>query len=168
MLVFDSTPIIYLAKVREIEVLKNLSEKKIIPEAVYSEVVVRGKELGKADANVLENAVRKQLFEVMEVAKSDLYKELSKNPNLTKADVEVLTLAKNTGSTVILDDEYARDIAQSIGLKTRGTISLLFRLLHEGIINKKELKEILDGMIKEGWRCSTVLYSKTIKKLEDI
>ncbi len=166
MFVFDSTPLIYLSKVARIEVLKNLSEKKVISEAVYMEVVVKGKELGKADANVLENAVREHIFEVMEVRKGDLYRELSKNPNLTRADVEVLTFSKNTQSMAVLDDEYARDIAESMGVETGGTIYLLLLLLREGIIDKREVREIIDTMIKEGWRCSTEFYAEIIKRIE--
>lgn len=46
MLVFDATPLIYLAKVEKLNLLWNISEKKVIPRSVFEEVVVKGKEAG--------------------------------------------------------------------------------------------------------------------------
>lgn len=166
MLVFDSTPLIYLAKAGKLDLLKNLHGRKVIPLEVYKEAVVKGKELGKSDAASLESAIEEGVFEIAEVTKNDFYKQLSKNPNLTKADVEVLTLAKSTNSIMVMDDEYARDVAESAGIATGGTIYIIHQLLREGIIRKEDAREILDKIIKEGWRCSPELYAAIIKKFE--
>ena len=47
MLVFDATPIMYLAKVGKLHLIENISEKKVIPGSVFEEVVVKGKEAGR-------------------------------------------------------------------------------------------------------------------------
>ncbi len=51
MLVFDATPLIYLTKVGKLHLIGNISEKKVIPGSVFEEVVVKGKEAGKTDAD---------------------------------------------------------------------------------------------------------------------
>jgi len=38
MLVFDATPLIYLAKVEKLHLLRNIGGKKVIPRAVFEEV----------------------------------------------------------------------------------------------------------------------------------
>ena len=44
MLVFDATPLIYLAKVEKLHLLRDIGKKRVIPRAVFEEVVVKGKE----------------------------------------------------------------------------------------------------------------------------
>lgn len=166
MLVFDSTPLIYLAKASKIELLKNIGEKKVIPKEVYREVVLRSRELGKDNANVVENAIKSRIFEVAKVNKDELYSELSRNPNLIIADVEVIVLAKSRGATAVLDDEYARDAAETAGVKTRSTIFLMLGLLKQGTITRDEARAAVNAMIKEGWRCSTELYAEVLEKIE--
>jgi predicted nucleic acid-binding protein len=39
-------------------------------------------------------------------------------------------------------------------------------LLEGGVITKKEVREIVDGIIEEGWFCSTYRYARILKRLE--
>ena len=43
-----------------------------------------------------------------EVEETDVYRELMKNKKLSKADVEVLALAKVEDGVAIVDEDYAR------------------------------------------------------------
>ena len=74
MLVFDATPLIYLAKVEKLHLLGNIGGKKVIPRAVFEEVVTRGKEYGKVDALMVERLVEQGVFQVVEVEETDFYK----------------------------------------------------------------------------------------------
>ena len=78
MLVFDATPLIYLAKVEKLNLLWNISEKKVIPKSVFEEVVVKGKEAGKVDALIVERLIEQGVFQVTEVEETDVYRKLMK------------------------------------------------------------------------------------------
>ena len=54
----NATPLVYLAKADRLDLLLSLFEEILIPEAVYEEVVSKGKQLGRADALIVEKAIR--------------------------------------------------------------------------------------------------------------
>ena len=160
----DATPLIYLAKVNKLHLVKNIESERIIPESVYNEVVVEGKRQGKPDAEMVEKLVKEGVFKVEALA--NRLEELQRNQNLSKADVDVLSMAKLKNGIAILDDEYARKIAEIEGIENKGTLYLIFFLLRKGSITKSEAREIVDAMIEKGWYCSTDLYVKILKKIE--
>lgn len=166
-LVFDSTPLIYLAKVSVIGFIRNIPEKKFISPGVYREVVIRGKERGESDAFLIEDLIKKDVFEVREVKDRKLLRKLHKSP-LHLADIETLALAGELEGTAIMDEKLGRVIADIEGVENRGTIFILFRLLKLGLLDKKGLREKLDEMIEGGWRCSTGLYAVILKELERV
>ena len=57
--VSDSTPLIYLAKVGGLDVIREVFQEIHIPEAVYDEAVTQGKTLNMPDASIIEKAVGK-------------------------------------------------------------------------------------------------------------
>jgi predicted nucleic acid-binding protein len=88
-----------------------------------------------------------------------------KNKKLSKADVEVLALAKAENGIAIVDEDYARWVAEVEDIKCGGTIYLILSLLEMGVISKKEAREIVDGIIEKGWFCSTDLYARILRRL---
>jgi len=74
MLVFDATPLIYLAKVEKPHLLRNIGGKKVIPRAVFEEVVTKDKEYEKVNALMVERLVEQGVFQVVEVEETDFYK----------------------------------------------------------------------------------------------
>jgi hypothetical protein len=57
VVVSDSTPLIYLAKIGRLDVIKNVFGEILIPEAVFCEAVTQGKALNMSDASIIEMAV---------------------------------------------------------------------------------------------------------------
>lgn len=167
-LVLDATPLIYLAKADAMHLLKELDEEKIVPETVHREVVERGVEAGHPDASKVEKQVEEGNLAVREVTESDPLIKPSRNTSLSKADAEVLTLADSIEDGVaVMDESYGREIAEPKGVQHRGTIHLLLQLLRKDAIDKEEAREIVDRMIDHGWYCSTSLYAKILRRLEE-
>ena len=108
MLVFDATPLIYLAKIEKLHLLRNIGKKGVIPRDVFEEVVVKGKEAGKVDALMIERLIEQGVFRVVEVEETNVYKKLIENRNLSKADAEVLAIAKIEDGIAVVDEDYAR------------------------------------------------------------
>ncbi|MFO7966494.1 MAG: DUF3368 domain-containing protein [Archaeoglobaceae archaeon] len=164
---FDATPLIYLAKVNKLHLLEKIDTELIIPQSVFEEVVVKGRELGKPDALIIERLVDKGDFKIEETdaGESEFYNKLRENENLSQADVEALFLARKRNCTAIMDEDYARRIAEAEGIHCRGTIYLIFSLLKRDVIGKEEARETVDKMIESGWYCSTDLYAKILRRI---
>ena len=62
--VCNATPLIYLAKIGRLDLLRLVFGRVLIPEEVRREVVDEGKRLGKADASVVEAALQGGWIEV--------------------------------------------------------------------------------------------------------
>ena len=168
MLVFDATFLIYLAKVGKLHLIENINEKKVIPRSVFEEVVVKGKEAGKTDALMVERLIEQGVFQVSEVEETDIYRVLKKNKKLSTADVEVLALAKVEDGVAIVDEDYARLVAEVEDINCGGMIYLIFLLIKGCVITKREAREIVEGIIEKGWFCSTELYARILRRLEEV
>lgn len=165
ILVFDSTPLIYLGKVKVLEKLEYLKTKNIIPSKVYKEVIEGGKKFGFVETIYIEKLVKNKIFEIKEFKNID---KLESNYPLSEADIEVLSAAKQLRGIAVMDEVAAREIASIENIETGGSIFILFSLLRRGKMNKKEFKNILDEMINLGWRCSTELYLTILNELNKL
>jgi len=168
MLVFDATPLIYLATVERLGMVGLLGQNCVIPEPVYDEVVTVGVEAGHPDARRVEQAVEDGVFEVRDVDESELVRRLEGNPNLSDADASVIALAAENDGIAILDERYGRTTAETEGVETRGTVWIVLSLVRDGELSAEEAREIVDEMVEAGWYCSTDLYSRIVRKLEEM
>ncbi len=165
-LIFDASPLIYLAKVDLIKDLKELPGKKIIPKKVYKEVIEAGSANGLSDAIRISQAIDQGIFEISEVKNADFYTQLLKTPRLHKADAEVLALAKELKGCAVIDEKAGRNIAEQEKIECGSTVFILFKLLKNKIIDKTEFKKYLDEMIAVGWYCSSEFYISVIGLLD--
>ena len=123
-LVFDATPLIYLAKVNQLGVLTNVEQKLVIPGRVCKEVIYDGMKHGHADAKRINKHLREGLFEQRTFEKNERFERLVQNTTLSPADVAVLLLADEADGTAVMDERHGRNIADVEGIETRGTAYL--------------------------------------------
>ena len=166
-LVFDSTTLIYFAKLRILQLLGKMKGEKIIPFFVHKEVVEKGIKKGKEDAYFIDGLIKQDVF-VVEKCRNEFFKKISEIRNLSMADAETLALAKEKRSVAVIDESILRSVAQTYNVEYRELIFLLFQLYHEKAIKKIEIKKYLDEMIKLGWRCSTELYVSILQEIEKL
>ncbi|MEA3255837.1 MAG: DUF3368 domain-containing protein [Candidatus Altiarchaeota archaeon] len=159
MIVSNASPLIYLAKVGKLHLLKELFGKILIEEEVKREVVDRGKEEGAADSIVIEESIREGWIIVKRI------KDKRKFKGIHLGETNTILLAKELESMALIDEEDAREVARAFGLKTRGTLYVLKRCQEQGIISKKEAIRILDDMLSEGFRLSAHLYTEFVRRL---
>lgn len=167
MLVFDATPLIYLAKVECVDVLDHLDDC-VIPERVSEEVVTTGIEHGYPDARRIERAVEQDIFAVRQVEATDMYRRLQHNHNLSDADCAVLALASHTDGTAVMDEQYGRDVADAEGIETRGTAVLLLTLVKRDVLAPADARQALDEMLDAGWYCAPGIYARVLRTLESL
>jgi predicted nucleic acid-binding protein len=143
IVVADSSCLIGLSRIEQLEILRNLFQTIVIPEAVHYEVVVCGK--GKPGAAEVEKAdwIQKQK------ATNQLAVETLRL-NLGAGESESIILAKETEAKfVILDDLKARQAAEELGVSVIGTAAILQKAEEKKII--ESFQDILQELQKVGF-----------------
>ena len=161
--VSNATPLIYLAKIGKLELLKRTFAEVIIPEQVRKEVVDKGKKLKHEDAFVIEKAINEGWLRVL---KTDL---LESPIELETGEIAVISLAKRMRiEEVLIDETLARTAAKLLDLRARGTIFVLLRALEDEIINLDEFLDLLHQLAGKGFRLQEVIYLEAIRQARRI
>jgi predicted nucleic acid-binding protein len=166
LLVFNSTPLIYLAKVGLSKIFENLKGEKVTSPVVKQEVVDEGKRKGVPDAVVLEKLFSSKVFRVVEPKDRKFLSRLLKTRGLHVTDAEVLALARELDGLAVVDDEVARKTAKVYGIAYVGTPYVLVRAVFEEIITRDRARQAVNEVVSAGWRCSIESYVKIMEFLE--
>ena len=166
--VFDATPLIYLAKAERLDVIETLDEPRVVPEAVYREVVTTGVEQGYDDARRIERAVEDGLVDVVAVDTDDspVATRLARHPGLSDADAAVLACADARDAVAVMDESAGRSAAEVEDVETRGTAYLVLAAVRDGALSTVEDRDAVDAMIDGGWYVAPDVYTKIVEKLE--
>jgi len=158
--VSNSSPIIHLAKIGRLDLLKEYFLTVSIPEAVYRECVSEGKD--REEVELIKNA---EWIEVLKIEDQKLVKLL--RASLDAGESEAIALSLEIGADLILLDDYeAREKARLYGLKTTGTLGILLRARFDGKI--PSLKEELKNLKSTGFRISDELETRILKEVGEI
>lgn len=166
--VLDATPLIYLAKAERLAVVETLDEPRLVPEAVYWEVVTIGVERGYDDARRIERAVEDGLVDVVAVDTDDspVATRLARHPGLSDADVAVLACADARNAVAVMDEAAGRSAAEVEEIETRGTAYLVLSAVKHGDRSPEVGRETIDAIIDNGWYVAPDLYARLMRKLE--
>ena len=80
-------------------------------------------------------------------------------------EAEAIALARERGLKIILDDLRARRLAHRFGLEVIGTVGVLVRARHEGVV--EALRPLLDQMEGFGFRMSPDLKEGALRLVEE-
>jgi len=168
LIVLNSTPLIFMAKVGLTHILVDLRLEKITSPLVKQEVVDKGKDIGAPEAEILEELFQKYVIKIVEPKRRELITRLHEIRGLHGADVHTLALAKEYDGMAIMDDQLARKTARIYKIRYSGTPYLLIRAYTQGLITKELVKEAIDNMVSAGWRCGVEDYQSIIRYLGGI
>ena len=154
--VSNSSPLIHLAKIGHLDLLRYFFDKIVVPEVVYKECVIEGK--GREDAKKIEKA---EWIKVAKIRDEKLKRALM--IVLDEGEAEAITLAlEESADLILLDDYEARKIARNYRLNITGTIGVLIRARYSGEIDN--LKEELEKLKETGFWLSEDLYTKILRE----
>lgn len=144
--IVNATPLIALAIIDRLDLLRALFEQVIVPTAVYDEVVVQG--IGKPGAEALARA------DWLEVTPSSPHSAI--DPLLTGLDageMAVLLLAQQVNPDwIIIDERLGRRAAFALGVSVKGTLGILLAAVLAGLLTREDalhdLQKLLDGGIR--------------------
>ncbi len=161
-IVANATPLIYLAKLGRLTLLKQLFGEVISPEEVRVEVIDKGKGLGKPDAYIVEKAVEEGWLKILKAT------PIKVPFDLEQGETAALSLAKQQGLDILLDEVSARTAARLLDVTPRGTIFVLLSALKRKMITLNEFLELLSHLVQHGFRLKEEVYLEAIRKAQEI
>ena len=140
MIVADAGPLIAFSRIGRLGLLRQVVGDLVVPEAVYDDVVAKGK--GRAGAEQVERALwirRRAIADPRALAHLP--------PDLGRGEREAIALAKSEGAQLVVDDQRARTVAQEAGIEVFGTLRILAEAKRRGFVAEVRpiIKETQDG-----------------------
>ena len=151
--VADSSVLIGLVRIARLGLLRKLYRGVLIPQSVNDEVVVEGKRLHKAGVQEIETAIKAGWIKVVSLAEKQANVAVTYRARggIGTGEAEAIALAKSRRLPVILDDRYARELANAVGLEFQGTGAVLLEAYLKRLLTKKEFMESLRDLGKVMW-----------------
>ena len=154
--VSDASALINLARIGDLDLLRQLYGKLLIPEAVWREVVTRG--AGRPGAKEIRTA---SWVETRGVANKNLVRALRQG--LDAGEAEAIALALEVEADLLLMDErLGRETARHLGMCYVGLIGVLIMAKRNGLIDnvKSRLAALRDVA---GFWVSESLYIRVLQ-----
>lgn len=162
--VSNSGPLIHLASINRLGLLKEIFATVIIPDAVKVEIVDRGREAGAADAILIEDEIKSGWIQVRRRKGN---RAVAERAGIDEGEAAAITMAKKLGMPVLLDDASARSFAMAFGVEVAGSVAVVLRSAKLDIISPHEAIDALDDLAVAMW-LSPGVYRKARKVLDNI
>jgi predicted nucleic acid-binding protein len=153
LVVADSSPIGYLIRIGEIELLSNLYEQVILPTAVL-------RELQAADGLP---AIRDwaQELPLWALVQSPLRRLPELRPNLHLGESEAIALAEEMRAGLLLiDDRVGVRVALERGLTITGTLGILVEAAQVGLV---DIEQVLARLKETNFRATPALFERALE-----
>lgn len=152
--VSNTTPIISMLKLSRLELLRELYKRVFIPTAVFHEI-----ELGKAK-RYYQDVSKIDWIEIQDIRDKHAVKYFL---DLDAGEAESIVLASEIGADlIILDEKLGRFHAKHADLKVTGTIGVLLRAKHAGLI--RHIKPLLIDLTEKDVWISDKLISEVLER----
>jgi predicted nucleic acid-binding protein len=147
--VSDAGPIIHLAQINKLCLLKRLFQTVLISERVKFEVFDEGARLRCPDAEEIMAALKQGWIRVepLPVLLIDRILHLAKGENISNSDAEILLLAQDRQAILLVDDKVLSNLARMFGLRVLNTWTILLESLRK---NSIELNEVENAVMELG------------------
>ena len=162
--VSNSSPLIWLAKIGRLVLLKTLFSQVVIPKRVCGEATL---ERQSADAVLISKAIAGGWIKVSEEKMEEAH-VLAEASGVHLGEAEAILLAQKLGTELIIDEREASITAQMFGVRPIGTMAVLLLALGRGEITLDEFKECLDNLIASGFWLSVDVYNKALEEARSI
>jgi predicted nucleic acid-binding protein len=141
----DASPIIYFAKMGQLDLLVQVMGVVGVPPAVHREAVEVGQRHGRPDASrIAKSLARGDLVHVtLTEQESQLSQTLQARNNLGPGESETIACAYHRNAIALLHDKRARRVAGDYQVSTRQAVDVLFMALLRRFKAPNEFVELL-------------------------
>lgn len=143
MIIADAGPIIAFARIGRLELLQRVVADLMVPEAVYDDLVVKGRGKPGADEVAKSPWIRR-------VSVQDRDAVMDFPPVLAQGEREAIVLAQERRATLLMDDQRAREVAQERGIEVVGVLWVLGEAKRRGFVT--EVRSIVEELLTIGYR----------------
>ena len=156
-MIVDSSPLIIFGKLNKVDILLRLFDRIGVSYEVYKEAIVEGLEKKFEDSLILKSHFDKGELKVIKLKNKylELADKIQHINNVGVGEAQTIALAKQLNRReLVIDEALARETAKSLGLKPTGSLGILLLAYNKNLFNEKEIKEIVNKMIKLKFRIS--------------
>lgn len=155
-IIANTTPIIALAEINQLDLLEKLYGTILIPQAVYDEIKT------EHIRNQVQNASWIQIKAVSDNSQRDIF-----NARLHAGEVEVIILSKEIGADLaIIDDNTAKKTAKYLEIPVTGTLGVLLRAKREGYIDR--VSPLLEELVLNGFYISDEIRKYALEAAKEL
>jgi len=166
MIVSNSTPLIYLAKLGHLQLLQDLFVEVRISAEVMKEIM-RGKQQGFGDATTIENAASDGWLKVMGLSAAQrrrLSKFRQMFPDISEADASALVLAKDLKAPLCMDDSRTIRAVEILKLRHIGTLGIILLSVKRKLMRRDQAEGLIISLPEHGFYIGPDLFSEFLKQ----
>lgn len=161
IVISDTTPIISLLKINQLELLHHLFGEVQVPDAVYEELISNVKFQKEAEEILGADYIKKV---AVEDKKSVTL--LRRATGLDAGESEAIILSDEIKAELLLMDEVkGRQVAKQMGLNIMGTIGILMTAFDEKLLSSEDIEQCIDVLRSNGRHISDKLYEQLMEKI---
>jgi len=167
--VTNTSPVVVLARIRRLQLLKELYGTVLMSPSVKAECIDRGREVGASDMLEIERGIKQGWIQLASLGREEMREArgLEDGARIGRGEAEALVLAKSRNALVVLDDKEARAIAKSWELKCMGTLMVLYEGFVKNLTSHDELVEDLAKLTRIMW-VSTDVITDIIRRAREV
>ena len=154
LIIADSSPLIGLARIGHLTLVKSLAGRVWVPPAVWDEIT----QFDRPEARVLS---AQTWIEVVAPRAADV---IPFSSMLDKGEAEALALAINqSGAALLIDDLRGRRVAARLNIRHFGTVGLLGQAKREGLVSA--VRPLLEALVANGIYLGQELTERALRQL---
>lgn len=146
VIVSDASTLVLLQKVALLDkLIKNF--EFIIPQEVYKEAVIKGKNIKSKDSYLIEDKINKNTIKVKEVKDKKRISEIIKEFGLGEGETEAIVLfLQENADFLATDDHKAINVCKIYRIPFMTALTFVIKAFEIKIINKSETKDMVKNL----------------------
>ena len=161
IVISDTTPIISLIKINQLELLNHMFGDVQVPDAVYEELISNSRFQSEA-----EQILRAEYITKVVVEDKKSVALLRRATGLDAGESEAIILSDEIKADLLLMDELkGRQVAKQMGLNIMGTIGILMTAFEEKLLSADEIEQCAEVLRSNGRHISDRLYEQLMEKI---
>ena len=157
LVVSDAGPLIHLAQVNKLFLLREMFKGVTITSGVKRGVVDVGVDLGFDDALIVRRGLEEGWISVKDVAGEAALavERLASSENVSVSDAETLLCARDLGAeAVLVDERILSELARMYGFSVWSTWTVLLEALGRGLIELTDLESAIGELARRRHKLS--------------
>jgi uncharacterized protein len=161
LIVADSSPLIHLSRIGQLELLRKIYGTILIPNGVHDEVVAQAE--GRPGASEVETGIDKGWIKTVRVS----VPKVLEAEGAYGADGEVIALAENRHVALLTNDRAVAAIARTHGVRVVWLTRALVEAVEKEIVSSEQARIIVRELVRAGLRVRSEVLAEVFHLLEE-